>query len=151
MESSELLREADRAAASPFVDRPKTPWWYEAVAGLLWGALAVVVHLYAQGRSSEASAVLAALIVLQIAMVAGLRRRWGVWPRMTEAPPEVRAAHRLFLLGLVAAGVVAAVLWWLLGWLAGVIAAACATALVHSLYGRWLYPRAAAEVRERLR
>lgn len=151
MESSELLREVDRAAASPFVDRPKTPWWYEAAAGLMWGVLAVVVHLYIQGRSSQASAVLAALVVLQIAMITGLRRRWGVWPRLAEAPREITAAYRLFLLGLVAAGLAAAVLWWLLGWLAGVLAAACVTALVHSLHGRWLYPRAAARVRERLR
>lgn len=151
MESSELLREADRAAASPFVDRPRTPWWYEAAAGLWWGALAVVVHLYAQDRSSAASAVLAALIVLQIALITGLRRRWGVWPRLAEAPREIRVAHRVFLLGLVVAGVAAGVAWWLLGWIAGVIAPAGAMTLVHLLYGRWLYPRAAAQVRERLR
>lgn len=151
MESSELLREADRAAASPFVDRPRAPWWYEAAAGLWWGALAVVVHLYAQDRSSAASAVLAALIVLQIAMISGLRRRWGVWPRLAEAPREIRVAHRVFLLGLVVAGLVAGVAWWLLGWMAGVIATAGAMTLVHLLYGRWLHPRAAAQVRERLR
>lgn len=150
MESSELLREADRAAAAPFIDRPRTPWWYDAAAGLLWGALAVVVHLYAQGRSSEASAVLAALVVLQIALVTGLRRRWGGWPRTAEAPREIRAATGLLLAGLLGAGLTAAVVWWLLGWLAGVLATACATALVHSFYGRWLYPRAAAQVRGRL-
>lgn len=151
MESSQLLREADRAAAAPFVDHPRSPWWYEAAAGLWWGALAVVVHLFAQGRSSEASAALAALVVLQIATITGLRRRSGVWPRLAEAPREIRAAYRWLLLGLVAAGLVAGLLWWQLGWVAGVVATACGTAVVHALHGRWGYPRAAARVRDRLR
>lgn len=151
MESSQLLREADRAAAAPFLDDAGDPWWHPVAAGLGWGALAVVVHLYAEGRSGEATAVLAALLVVQVGTISVLRRRRGVWPRMAEAPREVRAAYRWFLLGLVVVGVVAGLLWWLLGWMAGVVATACGAALAHLVHGRWGHPRAAAQVRDRLR
>ena len=90
MESCELLREADRAAAAPFVDRPRSPWWSAPAVGLWWGAVALVVHLYADGRSSGASALLGAVIVLQIAMIEGTRRRWGVWPRTAAALTNVK-------------------------------------------------------------
>lgn len=151
MESSDLLHEADRAAASPFVDRPRAPWWSGPVVGLWWGAVAVVVHLYADGRPSEASALLAALIVLEIAFIGGMRRRWGVWPRATEAPPEIRTAYRQYLLGLTVTAVVVGVSWWLLGWVVGAVVATLAMTLLHSVYELRVYPRAAARVRERLR
>lgn len=151
MESSELLREAERAAPSPFVDYPRTPWWYGPAVGLWWGAVAVVVHLYADGRSSEASALLAALIILEIALIGWLRRRWRVWPRVTEAPPEIRAAYRRYLLGLMVTAVAVGISWWLLGWIVGAVVTALAMTLLHSLYELRVYPRAAARVRERLR
>ncbi|WP_298455174.1 hypothetical protein [uncultured Cellulomonas sp.] len=151
MESAEILRQSDRAAASPFIDHPRSPGWYSPAVGLWWAGLAVMVHLYLDGRTVAASILLAALLVSEMAVIAWLRRRWGVWPRMAQAPAEVKSTYHRFVVGVVLVALVAALAWWQLGWVVGVVVIAVAMTALHAFYRLRAYPAAAERVRERLR
>jgi hypothetical protein len=144
----QLLAEAERAGAAPYVDYPPTPAWFAPVVGA-WAA-AMVLTIGAMGdRPLVAVPVLIVLIALEGGFFAWYRRYRRTNPSLTNAPPEIAVAMRRYAVGVVvvlAACVVAYVV-------AGPVLAA-GVAFVTVTIGLVLYERqyaeAAAATRERL-
>jgi len=112
MESSEIrdvLREADRAEAAPWVEFPPTPWWYVPVASLWAGALVLALAF-------DSQALFLALVAAELLFLAWYRRYRGLWPT-GKAPRELR--------------------WPIVALVAGLAVAIGATLLVHDLAGPW--------------
>lgn len=154
-DSAEVLRDAERAEAAPFVDYPPTPWWYPVAAGLWVGGVATVV-VASLRWSSNGPLVLVPLTLAQMALLVVLgafirwyRRRWGSWPVMRNAPAEIRRAYKECGVASVAVLGVTVALWLTLGplWGAGLLALSFAAMI--AWYER-RYAAAAQRVRERL-
>ena len=150
MESKDLLHDLDLAAARPFIDYPRTPWWYPVFMGWYFSSIATALLLGSSGNFVAAAVVFAGAIVAVAVFVRWYRAQWGTWPQMTAAPPEIRRAYREFYVG----GAVAVVFTAVVGLLApGAVTVAVAfvvsTALIW-VYERKIYPAACAEVRARL-
>jgi hypothetical protein len=143
------LREAERAAAAPYVDYPRTPGWYAPVVGA-WSAALVAVLATRSSHPVLSVVVLVALVAAEGGFLAWYRNKRGTMPSMRQVPPEIRREMSRYLVGLVvvvAAVVAAAVL------LSGLLAALLAFVLVTgglTVYER-RYERAAAATRARLR
>jgi multisubunit Na+/H+ antiporter MnhB subunit len=150
MESKDLLRDLDLAAARPFIEYPRTPWWYPALMGGYFAAIAIALLLGASGYGVAAACVFAGAIVVLGVFFRWYRSRWGTWPQMTEAPPEIRRAYRRCLAGVS----VAVVLTVIVGLLSPGVVTVAVTFLVFTTliwgYERRVYPAACAEVRARL-
>ena len=84
------LADAERAAAAPYVDYPKTPAWYPPAVGV-WAA-ALVAVLGVDGHTLR-SAGLAVLIVVEVLFLASYHRKRGVMPNLGGAPREIAAAR----------------------------------------------------------
>lgn len=86
---------AERAELAPWLDYPRSPWWYPPAGG----AWAVAV-----GASASAEGWPQALLLPLMALAAGYfgwaRRSWGTWPRLDSMPTEFRRPAGLFV-GLV--------------------------------------------------
>lgn len=150
MESDDVLRDLNRAAARPFIDYPRPPWWYPVLMGGFFSAIAAALVLLSRGNIAAAIA-LEALALLALGTFFGwYRSRWGTWPQMREAPAEIRRAyHRYFArLFVVVVLVVAA------GFLSPPVATVVVTFLAFTAlfwwYERKVYPAACADVRARL-
>jgi len=141
----ELLREADRAEAAPWVDFPPTPAWYPPAVGA-WGA-AMVLGLAVLDGPARAVVVLA-LALAEVAFIRWYRRYRGTMPT-GAVPREMRAAALTFT-GAVLVVVVGAGALAMTGhpWPAAGLVLVVGTAVV------WWYERAyaagAARVRARL-
>jgi hypothetical protein len=132
----ELLREADRAEAAPWIDYPPTPAWYPVSVGL-WGA-AMVLALGA--LPPVWGAVVAVLLVgVEGAFLGWYRRYRGTMPA-GPLPTELRPAVVRLVVGLLLLVVGAGALV-LAGqpWVAAAAVLVLGTALV------WWYERAYAE------
>lgn len=146
----EELRVAERAAAAPYADYPKDPWWTAPGFGALAALFVVGVNLGAQPQVPGWAATLpSALVVLGSGgYLWWQRRRRGTMPS-GRAPREISRVLWWFVLG---AAVVAVALFVLADlaplWL-GVPAAFVLAAAGVACFGR-AYDRAAARVRERL-
>ncbi len=150
MESNDLLRDLNRAAARPFIDYPRTPWWYPILMGGCFSAIAAVLLLLSNGNV-VVGIVLGAVALLSLGIFFGwYRSRWGTWPRMSEAPAEIRRAYRRYFAGLF----VALVLTVVVGLLSPPVVTVAVTFLVFTAlfwgYERKVYPAACADVRARL-
>ena len=143
----EALREAERAAAAPFVDYPPTPLWYPPALGA-WFATLAAIAFYQPGPavSLPVLVVLGALIGM---FLAWLGKVSGSFPTLTGAPRELHAPMYWYALG---ATVIAAIVVPL-GLFAPPIAAVIATFVLVTIgiatYER-AYFRAAQAVKERL-
>ncbi len=150
MESKNLLHDLDLAAARPFIEYPRTPWWYPALMGGFFAAIASSLLLGASGSDAAAAGVLAGAMVVMGVFVGWYRTRWGTWPQMTEAPTEIRRAYRRFFAGVLVAVVVSVIV----GLLSPGVVSVAVTFLVFATliwaYERRVYPAACAEVRARL-
>lgn len=150
MESKDSLRELNLAAARPFIEYPPTPWWYPVLMGGYFAAIAIALFLGADGHGLVAFGVFAAAIITLGLFFRWYRARWGTWPQMSEAPPEIRRAYRIAFAG----AAVALLLSVVVGLLSPPVVTVALTFLVFATsvwaYERRVYPAACAAVRERL-
>jgi hypothetical protein len=138
------LRQADRAAAAPYVDYPATPAWYPPATGLWAAAFCLSTAL----GSATRAAVLGLLVVLELGLATWYRRRRGTWPR-GRAPRELRPVLVGFVSGaVVIGGGLGALLALTEAWIAAAVAFVLVTLAV-GWYER-AYARAAARTRARL-
>ncbi|MEZ0577877.1 hypothetical protein [Nocardioides sp. MH1] len=145
-DAADALRQAERAAAAPYIDYPPTPAWYPPATGL-WAAAFCLATAIPSDDPTRAAA-LGLLVVLELGFVAWYRRYRGTWPR-GRAPQEVRSVMRAFVVGAVAVvALVGALLWRTTPWLSAVVALVVVTAAI-ALYER-AYSSAAARARARL-
>jgi hypothetical protein len=141
-----VLRQADRAAAAPYIDYPPTPAWYPPATGL-WAALfCLVAGLPDEGPLRELA--LLALVAVEVAFLVWYRRRRGTWPR-GRAPEEIRTVMASFIVGaIVVVGVVGVTSWLTAPWVAAIVAFVVVTPAL-AWYER-VYAAAAARARARL-
>lgn len=150
MESKDSLRDLDLAAARPFIEYPSTPWWYPALMGGYFAAIAAALLLGAGGHNlAEVSIFVGAVLILAI-FFRWYRSRWGTWPQMSEAPAEIRRAYRIAVVGVT----VALLLTVVVGLLSPPAVTVAVTFIVFTtavwVYERKVYPSACAAVRARL-
>lgn len=140
------LRQAERAAAAPYIDYPPTPRWYPPATGLWAAAFCLATAIPAE--SALRTVALALLVAVELIFMAWYRRKRGVWPR-GRAPEEVQKVLLAFVVGAaVVIGIIAMILWLAAPWVAAIVAFLVVTpALV--LYER-VYAAAAARARARL-
>lgn len=149
-DAQEQLRVLERAEAAPYVDYPKTPWWYAIVVGL-WVAAMIGTFTWWRENAPLFTASLVGLILLELAFITWMQRRHGAMPMPGRGKPpvEIGAMWRRYFAGLAATVVITGLIWWLIG-----VPAAAATAFVLATGGLVIYERAyavaAAKVKERL-
>lgn len=146
----DTLRQADRAAAAPFLEQPRTRWWYPPFMAAFFTGLAAGPVLVAEGRGGAGFAVQGLVLVGFLAFTVGYRRQAGTSPRMRSAPPEITRAYLFLLLAGGACVGVTAAAWSLAGPVAGLSALFVTSLAVVWAYERAVYPQAAARVRRRL-
>ncbi|WP_040590163.1 hypothetical protein [Sciscionella marina] len=145
-DAEEAPRQADRAAAAPYVDYPPTPAWYPPATGL-WAAAFCLVTGIPSGSALKAVA-LAVLVVAELGFVVWYRRYRGVLPR-GRAPKEVRKVLAAFVVGaVVVIAVIGVTLWLTTPLLAAILAAAVVIPAI-AWYER-AYAAAAGRTRARL-
>jgi hypothetical protein len=143
--AQDLLREADRAEAAPWVEFPPTPGWYPPAVGA-WGAAVVLALGVLDGALSGITVVVLAL--LEVGFIRWYRRYRGTMPT-GSMPREMRTAALLFVAAVLALVVGAGALVMTgHAWLGAALVLVVGTAVV------WWYERAyaagAARVRARL-
>lgn len=148
--TGELLKEADRAAAAPFIDLPESPWWYPLFNACVVTALAAGPAVTSSGQGLLGFALSTVAIVAMLVYYLNERERTGVYPRARSAPPEIRAAHARLGLGTIVILGLSALLWWQFGAVPALVVLFLATLIGVWYYERRYYPRAVARVRERL-
>ncbi len=150
METNDSLRDLDRAAARPFIDYPRTPWWYPILIGGYFAAILAAVFMLSNGNVVVGIVIEFVAILALGAFIGWYRRRWGTWPKMSEAPAEIRGAYRRYLAGVA----VSLVLIVVVGLLSPHVVTVVVTFLVFTTliwgYERKVYPAACADVRARL-
>ncbi|WP_340538890.1 hypothetical protein [Nocardioides sp. GXZ039] len=153
MESNDLgdqLSTVERAEAAPYLDTPKTPWWY-LVGAPVWAGAYVANFAW-----FETHQLLFCLVTIGLLALAGLSvkvvgRRHGAMPRIGHGnpPPEIARSYRHYLIGLAVVVIVAITLCLLIP----IPIAALVTAVL-ALVGILAYERvhatAVAQVRARL-
>lgn len=145
-EITQALREADRAAAAPYIDYPPTPRWYPVATGVWVAALCLALAI--RDHHVLRALALVSLIAVEVTFLAWYRRYRGTWPR-GRAPREIRQVMAAFVVGAASVVlVVGLVLWLTNAWLAATAAFALATPAV-TWYER-AYAAAAARARARL-
>ncbi len=150
MESKDSLRDLNLAAARPFIEYPPTPWWYPALMGGYFAATVSAILLFASGHRFEAIGVLAGAIIALGLFFRWYRSRWGTWPQMSEAPPEIRRAYRIALAGASVAVLLAVAVTLLSPPVVAVVATFVVFTTSVWAYERRVYPSACVAVRERL-
>ncbi|WP_460654172.1 hypothetical protein [Kribbella endophytica] len=149
-DAQEQLRLLERAEAAPYVDYPKTPWWYSVVIGL-WVAAMIGTFTWWRENAPLFTASLVGLILLELAFIVWMQRRHGAMPMPGRGrpPAEIGAMWRRYFAGMAATALITGLIWWLIG-----IPTAAATAFVLATVGLVIYERqyavAAAKVKERL-
>lgn len=151
METTEsALRAAERAAAAPFIEYPATPWWYPLLVAGFMTAMPGGPVLIRHGHTFLGFGVQALAVGALFAFLTVYRKKWGAWPRMAAAPPEIKEAYRWYALTF-AAGIFCCIGAWVAGgWQLGLPVIFVATFVLVWVYERTVYPRAARRVRERL-
>lgn len=145
-EVTEAIRQADRAAAAPYVDYPATPGWYPPATGV-WAAAFCAAMAIPSDNPLRALA-LVALVAVELAFIAWYRHYRGSWPR-GRAPEEVRRVMTGFVVGAVLViGLVGLTMWLTTPWIAAAVAFVVVTPAVY-WYER-AYASAAARTRARL-
>jgi len=142
----DALREAERAAAAPFVDYPATPLWYSPAVGAWFTALAAIV--WYRPDTKYAIPAIVVLIALVGAFVSWHTRVRGTMPTLTGAPRELRGPMLSYGVGVV---VIAAIVIPMGMWepTAGVIVTFVLVTVGIAAY-EGAYARAARAVRKRL-
>lgn len=145
----EELAFAERAAVAPWIDYPTTPWWYEPSAGLLAGALVLVLGERG-GLHGAVFVVMALLLVfLMGAWIGAAVSRQGAVPRLRRAPAEFVPVLRAYFVGFVLVLTVVVMLYFAVDSRVAAIAAAVGVAGGLYLYER-RFATTAAIVRKRV-
>ena len=150
METNESLRDLNRAAARPFIEYPPTPWWYPVLMGGYFAAITSAMYFGAAGNLAAELGLFIGAILSMFFFFRWYRTRWGTWPRMSEAPPEIRRAYTVCFIAsgiALALGVIVALLT------SATLTVATVFVLFAGLfwaYERKVYPAACAAVRARL-
>jgi hypothetical protein len=139
------LADAERAAAAPYVDYPKTPAWYPPAVGIWAAALVAIIGV---DDHTVRSAGLVGLIVLEVLFLAWYRRKRGVMPNLRGAPREIAREMRWYVVGALVVVAVAGAAFTVSSLLAAAVALVLVTAGV-AVYER-RYEVAAARTRDRL-
>lgn len=151
MESTQnILHEAERAAAAPFLNEPRSPWWYPLLTGAFFTGLAAGPLLIAHGYAPLGFVLQAAAVCAYSAFMLGHRRRAGTSPRLRRAPREVRGAYWWLGGATVVCAAVTIACWVSMGWQAGLPSLFLSSAAATWWYERRAYPRAVAATQERL-
>lgn len=150
MESNEaehLLRQTDRAAATPWTDFPPTPRWYPPAVGV-WAGAMVWASTLMHSHRIVAGIGLLALVAVEFGFVGWYRRYRGALP--TGVPPaEFRPAMARLLLGALVIAAAAWGCWQVAGRWPAVGLVVVATTVLIGWYER-AYATAARAARERL-
>ncbi len=144
-EARDALREADRAAAAPWIDFPPTPWWYVPGVALFAAAMPPVYSLLDGWQRSLAQLGLVAVV---LAFLLWYRRYRGTMPS-GSAPRELRGALWAFIAG----AIVLTLSVWLVAETAGPWWAAALSGIGALVVVGWYeraYTRAADRIRERV-
>jgi hypothetical protein len=142
----ELLREADRAEAAPWVDYPPTPAWYPVSVGV-WGA-AMCLMLGLLENSVWRMLLVFALVGVEASFIVWYRRYRGTWPT-GPMPRELRpAAFRFVAVNLLLIICAGALVMLELPWVAAAVVLVLATA--HFWWYERAYAAAMAAARVRL-
>lgn len=153
MESDEVREQlalVQRAEAAPYIDYPRTPWWYSPAVGT-WVAAMIGAFTWWRSDAVLFTGSLGALIVLELLFLTWMRRRHGALPVPGRGTPprEIAAAWRGYAIALPVVAVAVALTWWLAG-----VPVAAGVAFVLVTAGLAVYERryaaAAAKVRSRL-
>lgn len=149
-EVRDQLRTVERAAAAPYVDYPRDPWWVVPAFGALASLLVLGIDL---SGHSDVPDVLGVLLMAFVALSAWGYAWWQYRRRGTAPSGKVPQELNRVLWWFVAGAIVVAVAMFLLAdwaplWLGMPVAFVLASAGM-SWFGR-AYERAAAKVRERL-
>lgn len=147
-ESHELLAEAERAAAAPYIDYPPTPRWYPPAVGV-WAAAMLLAVVGLEDRPAVSGPVVLALVALELWFFSWYRRYRKTWPSMRHAPDEIARAMRRFYQWLVVVVAVCAAVYFLAGLLPAVVAVFLTVTVGLARYEQ-AYADAAAAARERL-
>jgi hypothetical protein len=150
MESDQLLRDLDRAAARPFIEYPKTPRWYPAFVGGYFTAIVAALVLEAHHHPVAMAFVLGAAVVTLGVFVRWYCSRWGTWPQMSAAPIEIRRAYLQGASAIIAAAIVTGLVSLLGSAFATLLVAFVSFTAVLWWYERRAYPAACRLVRARL-
>jgi hypothetical protein len=151
MESyDETLRLADRAAAAPYTEIPRTPGWYPFVMAGYFTLVAGTFPLLREGQILLGAGLLLGAIIAVSILTMLLRAKLGTWPRLSTAPSEIKRAFGLFIILALSALITSSAAWMLLGDIAGLVAVFLTALTVVWTYELRLYPAAAQQVRQRL-
>lgn len=154
-EARDVLRQAERAAAAPWVDYPPDPAWHAAALSFA-GVLPVLIGAQLFGvLAGRPMFIIMSSVVVSLAVVVVVtdqRRQRGTWPS-GEMPAELRTVFRWFLAGVIALAVgfvvVGALVPAPVPLLVALVLAYGVSWLGARRYSR-AYDRAATRVRERL-
>ena len=149
-ELQQELRAAERAAAAPFVEDPRSQAWYPLFMAAFVTALTAGPVLTVHGLGYLGFPLQAVALAAVAFYYARHHERAGAVPRMRSAPPEVQRAYTLVLVGAVAGLGVSVLTWLVSGWPTGLAAVFVSSLAVAWLYERHLYPRALHLVQQRL-
>jgi hypothetical protein len=151
MESyDETLRLADRAAAAPYTELPRTPGWYPVAMAGYFTLVAGTFPLLREGQILLGVGLLLGAIIAVSTLTMILRVKLGTWPRLSTAPSEIKRAYGLFIVLALIALIISSAVWMWFGDIAGLVAVFLTTLTVVWAYEFRLYPAAAQQVRQRL-
>ena len=148
--TSSPAHEADRAAAAPFVEQPRSAWWYAPATAVFFTAMAAGPALAASGHAPLGFSIQGAALLGFLVFNHDHRRRAGTSPRMRSAPHEITVAYVFLAVGGTVAATVTAMSWLTWGAQAGLAVLFLASLGVVWTYERLVYPRAVRLVRQRL-
>jgi hypothetical protein len=149
-DAREQLRMLERAEAAPYIEHPKTPWWYSPAIGV-WVAAMIGTFTWWRDNAVLFTSSLALLIVLEIGFITWMQRRHGAmpFPGRGRPPAEIGVVWRKYFAGMAAIAIMVGLVWWLVS-----VPIAAAVAFVQVTSGLFVYERAyavaAAKVKERL-
>ncbi|THJ68622.1 hypothetical protein E8P82_01585 [Arthrobacter echini] len=146
----DALLAADRAAAAPFVQTPPAPAWYPLAMAIYFTAVAGSFPLLQDDHVLLGAGVLVVAISGLLTLTLTIRAQRGTWPRLAEAPPEIKRVVAVFVSLAVLALLVSAAIWFWVGAAAGLSTVFIASLAVVWAYEFRLYPAAARQVRQRL-
>ncbi|MBG6218607.1 putative membrane protein [Arthrobacter sp. CAN_A6] len=144
------LRSTDRAAAAPFTQTPRISAWYPFAMATYFTVVAVTFPLMRDGKIILGIGLLLVAVTAVLILTLTIRARWGTWPRLSVAPPEIKRAFTLFTILAMAALIVSGAIWLSFGDIAGLIAVFLTALAIVWAYEFRLYPVAAQQVRQRL-
>lgn len=146
----ETLRAADRAAAAPFTQTPRTPPWYPfAIAAYITSVAAAFLLLH-DGHVLLGLGLLVAAMTVVLTVALTIRGKWGTWPRLSTAPTEFKRAFGIYIVLALIALLISSSLWTWFGPALGLIAFFITALIVIWAYEFHLYPAAAQQVKQRL-